>query len=457
MATAEVIERFMRERPISVMAQMVLDRCLNPQTVDQLFRDQATEQYERRLLFSAVAKLMASVVLGRQPSVNAAYKKMKEEVGVSLNALYNKLDRVELGLSQALVRHSYAQVEKLGSLLETGQTPYVEGYRCRILDGNHVSATEHRLLETRDYAAAPLPGKLLVVLDPCLEAIADLFPIEDGHAQERSGLDPVIETMQAKDLWIADRNFCTLKFLYSIQQRQAKFVIRQHGKLPGELVGKRKRMGRTSAGVVYEQTLKLQAYDGQTLEVRRIEVELTTPTRDGDKTIAILTNLSAEEAHAVRVSEIYRERWRIETAFQKLTTTLNCEINTLCYPRAAIFAFALASVAYNAIALLLTAVRAERGKEKADGMSFYYLGLEIAQTYDGMMVAVPSTHWTKIYRLSDSAFVAALRSVARHIDFSVYRKAPRGPKKVKPPKKRSRKHVHVSTFQILAARDSDAC
>lgn len=232
MSAAEVIERFIRERPICVMAQMVLDRCLNPQTLDQLFREQATEQYERKLLFSAVARLMASVVLGRQPSVNAAYKRMKEEIGVSLNALYNKLDRVEPGLSQALVRHSYAQVEKLGSLLETGHPPYVQGYRCRILDGNHVSATEHRLLETRDFAAAPLPGKLLVVLDPCREAIADVFPIEDGHAQERSSLDPVIETVQAKDLWIIDRNFCTLKFLYSIHQRMAAFVTRQHGNLP---------------------------------------------------------------------------------------------------------------------------------------------------------------------------------------------------------------------------------
>lgn len=211
-------------------------------------------------------------------------------------------------------------------------------------------------------------------------------------------------------------------------------------------------MGRTSAGVVYEQTLILQTYQGQTLTVRRIEVELRKPTRDGDMTITILTNLPAEEVHAVRVAEIYRERWRIETAFQKLTTTLNCEINTLCYPRAAIFTFALASVAYNAIALLLTAIRAECGKEKADGMSFYYLGLEIAQTYDGMMVAVPTAQWTKIHRLCDSDFVAALRSVARHIDFSVYRKSIRGPKKYKPPKKRSRKHVHVSTFQLLSAR-----
>jgi IS4 transposase len=452
MSEGDVIKRFERERPVCVMAQMILDRCLDRGTIDRLFREQATEQYERRLLFSAVARLMASVVLGRQPSVNAAYKKMKEEIGVSLNALYNKLDRVEIGLSQALLRHSYDQVQKLGNLLEVRRPSSIAGYRTRILDGNHLSATEHRLRETRDCTAAPLPGKSLVVLDPDREAIADLFPIEDGHAQERSSLDPVIETVRTKDLWICDRNFCTLKFLYAIDQRHARFVIRQHGQLQGTPVGARKRIGKTATGVIYEQKLQLPEYEGQTLVVRRIEMELFQPTRDGDTSIAILTNLSANEADALLVAEIYRNRWKIETAFLKLTTTLHCEINTLCYPRAALFAFALACVAYNAIALLLTAVRAECGKKKADGLSFYYLGLEIAQTYDGMMVAVPAEHWMKMHRLTDTEFVARLRSIAKHINLAVYRKSTRGPKKPKPPPRHNRKQVHVSTTQILAAR-----
>lgn len=454
MSDGDVIKRFERERPMCVMAQMVLDRCLDPRAIDRLFREQACEQYERRLLFSAVVRLMASVVLGRQPSVNAAYKKMREEVSVSLNALYNKLDRVEIGLSQALLRHSYNQVQKFGGLLGTGQAPYLAGYRSRILDGNHLSATEHRLRETRGCTAAPLPGKSLVVLDPRREAIADLFPMEDGHAQERSCLDPVIETVQAKDLWITDCNFCTLKFLYALDQRHARFVIRQHGQLQGTPVGPRKRIGKTATGVVYEQLLQLPAYEGQMLLVRRIEMELFQPTRDGDTSIAILTNLPAKEADALLVAELYRHRWTIETAFNKLTTTLRCEINTLCYPRAALFAFALACVAYNAVALLLTAVRAECGKKKADGLSFYYLGLEIAQTYDGMMIAVPHEHWTRVHNLPDDKFVAALRLIAKHINFSVYRKSIRGPKKTKPPPRHNRKHVHVSTTQILAARQT---
>jgi IS4 transposase len=440
------------------MAQMALERLLAPQAMDALFQEVADNQYQRSLLFSSVARLMASVVLGRQPSVKAAYDQSKEEVGVSLNALYGKLERMETGLSQALVRHSYAQLKAVSVQLRMCNPTYVAGYAPKILDGNHLAATQHRLRETRDTTAAPLPGKLLVVLDPRREAIADIFPVEDGHAQERSALDAVIETIERRDLWIADRNFCTLKFLYAIEQRSAKFVIRLHRQLQGRVIGRRRSIGKTSTGRVFEQLLELPSYEGQTLVVRRIEVELLQPTRDGETTLVLLTNLTVEEADALQVAEIYRQRWSIETAFCKLTTTLRCEVDTLCYPKAALFAFSLACVAYNAVAVVLTAVAAERGKPQVANLSFYYVGLEIAKTYDGMMVAIPARHWAVIRDMSLADYSTQLCSVARQINLAAYRKSKRGPKTSKPPPRHRPRHVHVSTAQLLAARkQTSAC
>ena len=60
----------------------------------------------------------------------------------------------------------------------------------------------------------------------------DLFPCEDGHAQERSLLSEVLETVVAGDLWIGDRNFCTTGFLFGIENKQAFFILRQHQNLP---------------------------------------------------------------------------------------------------------------------------------------------------------------------------------------------------------------------------------
>ena len=451
MVDAGMVKVFETERPVCVMAQMVLTRLLDDK-LDRLFHEVAEGQYQRELPFSALARLMASVVLCREKSVNAAYRKMQTELGVSLCAVYAKLERTEIGLSQALVRYSYAQAKEVSNQLRTYDESPVAGYTPKILDGNHLAATEHRLKETRTSTAAPLPGKSLVVLDPRREAIADLFPVEDGHAQERSALDRVIETIERKDLWIADRNFCTLKFLYSIDERGAKFSIRQHKQLEGQLIGKRRFVGQTETGRVYEQLQKLPAYEGQTLTVRRIEIELFEATRDGESTLALLTNLSPEEAPALAVTEIYRKRWRIETAFQKLTTTLQCEINALCYPKAALFAFSLACLAYNAVSVVLAAVRVEHGKANTAELSFHYLGQEIYQAYDGMMIAIPASHWAKIRSLPLDAYVERLRTVAQRINLAYFRKSKRGPKKPKPKPIHQRGQVHVSTAQILARR-----
>ena len=75
-------------------------------------------------------------------------------------------------------------------------------------------------------------GKSLVVFEPELGIATDVFPCEDGHPQERSLLSQVIETVQKNDLWVADRNFCTLGFMFGIHRKEAFFILRQHKNTP---------------------------------------------------------------------------------------------------------------------------------------------------------------------------------------------------------------------------------
>ena len=226
-----VYRQFAKERPIATAAQLVLRRLLHPDALDEIFREHAVTQSERTLLFSSLTQLVSAVVLGKYASMHAGYKKMQERLGVSKTAVYEKLQRVEPQTTRELVRYSYQQVVE--TQRELGGIPRhdLKGYQTRILDGNHLSGTEHRLKETRTMTAAPLPGKSLVVFDPRHDAVADMIPIEDGHAQERSALDAVLDTILASQLWIADRNFCTLKFCYAIASRRSSFIVRQHHQL----------------------------------------------------------------------------------------------------------------------------------------------------------------------------------------------------------------------------------
>ena len=93
------------------------------------------------------------------------------------------------------------------------------GSHVKILDGNHLASTQHRIKELRTIGAGALPGQALVVLDPSLMLVIDVVLCEDGHAQERSLLGQILPTVRAKDVWIDDRNFCTTGFLFGIAPR----------------------------------------------------------------------------------------------------------------------------------------------------------------------------------------------------------------------------------------------
>lgn len=447
-----IFRAFVTERPFATITQMVLRRTLDSNEIDQLFEQHAEEQYHRSLLFSALTRLVSGVVLGKHASMNAGYRKMKEQLGVSITAVYEKLQRVELPLVRQLVRQSYRNTVEICKEIGCVAQNDLPGYTTRILDGNWLSGTEHRLEETRRCTAAPLPGKSLVVYDTRYSAVCDFFAIEDAYSQERSGLDGVIATLEKHQLWLADRNFCTLKFMYAIAAKRGAFVIRQHGQLHGVEKGKLRKIGESETGVVYENMLELPDYEGQSMTVRRVLVHLFSETRDKDVEVVLLTNLPVDDADAIVVSDLYRKRWRIETAFGHMTRALNCEIKPLCYPKAALFCFASALMAYNALAIMKGAVAAEHGRYESEMLSHYYLALEIAETTDGMLVALPECRWEEMETISTEEFAAEIRSTVSGIDLSRYRKSVRGPKKPPPKRTNKRNAVHVSTKQILDKR-----
>jgi Transposase DDE domain len=447
----KAFQSFIEQSPICVMAHAVLENLFQPERLDELFKRTAQTQYHRTLLFSSVVELMSAVVLGVEPAVYAAYRKRRHTLQVSDQAVYDKLDGMELGLSAALVKDAAQQAETVINALAARRDPWLPGYRVRILDGNHLSATEHRLEELRTTWAAPLPGKVLAVLEPETGLATEVFLTPDGHAQERSLLDEVLQTVRPHDVWIADRNFCTLKFLFEIAKKLGFFIIRQHGTLKGKLHGRRVFKGDGPTGKVYEQTVAF-TYEEKTYKLRRITIELNEATRDGDMSLHLLTNLPATVS-AVQVADLYRQRWTIETLFWEVTTTLTCEIHTLCYPKAALFVFCLALVAANAVAVIKAALRAAHGAEKADALSGYYLALEVKQVHDGMMIALPPRCWEVFARMDVRVFATVLKEVAAHADLERYRKSPRGPKKPPPKKTRYQNGGHVSTHKLLTDRE----
>jgi hypothetical protein len=98
-----IFERFMKRSPLTVMTRATMEHALDDAALDALFDRTADRQYTRKLLFSAIVELMSLVVCNRI-SVRLAFK-TRERIGVTLQAVYDKLDRLEASVSQMLVRH----------------------------------------------------------------------------------------------------------------------------------------------------------------------------------------------------------------------------------------------------------------------------------------------------------------------------------------------------------------
>ena len=446
---SNIFKQFIAETPVTVMARGLMERIFAPKRLDDLFENYAQEQYQQDLLFSSQVDLMSLVVCGIQPSVHAAYRAKATELSVSTTALYNKLQGIEPRVSQALLRETMLDLKDLIKLMGGEQPNKLPGYQIKILDGTCLAPTERRLDAIRSYAAQPLPGKALVVLDPIKQLVIDVFPCEDAYTQERALLEQVIARVEERDVWMGDRNFCTAEFLTSIAEREAYFIIRQHGSLGWKPRNEPKYIGKTKTGKLFEQQVQIQ-YGDTVLSCRRVIVKLFNPTRDGDSEIAILTNLSPMDASAATVAELYQKRWRIETLFQTVTENFNGEINSLAYPKAALFSYCMALIAYNILATLRAALGSVHGVGKiAAGLSDFYIVDEIQGTYRGMMIAIPPPEWKPFEEKSNAQMARWLQECASRVHLKRFLKTPRSPKKKRKPLIIDRKHRHLSTARRL--------
>jgi hypothetical protein len=381
MLLMRVLDHLIKRAALPTMTRLLLERSLDAEHMNTLFKQVATEQYTRLLLFSDIVALMCMVVTRMHRSVKAAYDTYKEVLpSISFVALYDKLKHVEPATMTALIHENAIRLGEVISELKAEIPPLIPEFRTRIVDGNALAATDHRLKELRQIGSAPLPGKSLVVFDYERDITMETIPCEDGHAQERSLFGKLLNLVRKGEVWIADRNFCTKKFLEGIVERGAHFIIRQHAGIRICFLSKLTLVGTCDNGKVFEQKVRIGA-DPKGIIVRRIVIKLRSKNRDGDLLIGILTSLPPEIITALSVAEAYRKRWRLETMFRELTLALRCEVKGLGAPRAALFVFTIALLAANILATIRAAIRAAHGNEAAEKVSSYGLVNDLESTF----------------------------------------------------------------------------
>jgi hypothetical protein len=445
-----ILDLFAEEAAPAVMTRLALDWMIEGTSIESIVPAVAEGQYTREFLLGHFVHVMCDVACGFRKSPRAAFLKRQLDLVASLSAFYRKLGRMEPGVSAAIVHEATGRARALISAAGGLLPEPVTGYAARILDGNILTGTDHRISELRSTRSAALPGMSLAIYEPVSGLVLDVILEENAHTQERALLDHV--RIAPGQLWIMDRNFCVRTFLFRIQSADAFFLVRWHSStMPFESIEPLRSVGRCDTGEIFEQPIWVDDPECQGLRhrLRRIVLRLDQPTRDGETEIILITNLP-ELVPAELCCNVYRGRWEIEGHYQKLTDLLHCEIPTLGYPRAALFAFSMSVLAGNALAVLKGNLRAVHGDEMVDEVSNHALVNDIAEVYRGMMIAAPPSVWPAPGNCSAEQVAGLLSALAAKVPVERMLRSRRGPKKPRTTKKSSGRRIHhVATKKLL--------
>ena len=443
---SKLLNKFIHKCPFAVMTRVLAEPFIS-KNLDGVFEMHREHQYEGKVQFSAVALAVADVTLNFCDNLNQAYKQHKQRLGIAITSFYDKVKCIRPTLSQAIVRHSAEQTIQLQN--ELGFEPWVilPGYECFTVDGNHLPRTDKRLKELRDSPGAPLPGKVVARFDLQRQIFDRAYLLADAHDQELATCDAIIEDLKQSQVLIADRHYCIVAFFEKIAAAAGYFVIRQHGRLKGELLGKRTRLGEIETGVVYEQAMKLSRRDDAMI-VRRITVELYASTRDGEQEIHILSNLPAR-VPASAIAQTYRFRWEEETAFHVLQMTLTCESTSLGHPYAALFLFCMAMLAYNLRQVIFAALFAEHSSDAVEQISHFHVSVNVSRYSDGMLIALDEAFWRRYVPTNPDSQANLLRTISREINLKEFRKSQRTAKKNNAKRSKNAQSKHVSSAKRL--------
>src|SRR3954454_7479490 len=143
------------------MGRVTLDWLVDEVGVGEIFEEAAVSQYTRELTLSHMVQVMLDVAAGVRPSPRAAFRARELDRAVSAAAFYGKLNRMEPEIAVAVVAHTAARARAVITASGGALDEPVAGYAARILDGNVLSGSGHRIAPLRKTPAAVPPGQRL--------------------------------------------------------------------------------------------------------------------------------------------------------------------------------------------------------------------------------------------------------------------------------------------------------
>jgi hypothetical protein len=320
-----------------------------------VFARHSGQGYEKEISFGVLVQLIADALLEHQGSGRKSFERGREQglLTASVQAVYQKLGRVPLGLSEAWLAESTARMRPVyPGAARLPVSPALAGLEVIIVDGKAIKRVAKRLKPLRGRNGGVLGGKALVALELRSGLVIAMATHPDGETNEAKLVPAVLPQVRAQvtgpRLWVADRQFCDLTQPAAFAAGDDHFLVRYHPKTlfcpdPTRPV----QQGQDAQGRVWEQDW---GWLGSEQAKQRRFVRRLTLHRPGEETVILLTDLlDATVFPATELLDLYLARWSIERVFQQITEVFHLQTLIGTTPQGTVFQFAFCVLLYNMV------------------------------------------------------------------------------------------------------------
>jgi DDE family transposase len=352
---AEFAREILSRLPLAEAVLSLWRWVADPLFLLSVFARHRGQGYEKEISFGVLVQLIADALLEHQGSGKKSFARGREQglLTASVQAVYQKLGRIPLGLSEAWLAESTARLRPVYP--EAAHLPLSSAFRdleIIVVDGKAIKRVAKRLKPLRGRKGGVLGGKALVALALRSGVVVAMATHADGETNEAklvpALLPQVRERVAGRRRWVADRQFCDLTQPAAFAQAGDHCLVRYHPKTPFSADAAHPvQRGQDAQGRVWEQDW---GWLGSEQAKHRRFVRRLTLYRPGEETIILLTDLlDATRFPATDLLDLYVARWSSERVFQQITEVFHLQTLIGTTPQGTVFQFAFCVLLYNLV------------------------------------------------------------------------------------------------------------
>jgi hypothetical protein len=311
--------------------------------------------YEKEISFSVLVQLIADALVEHQGSGRKSFERGREQglLTASVQAVYQKLGRMPLGLSEAWLAESTVRVRPVyPSVAGVALPSSLQGLEVIIVDGKAIKRVAKRLKPLQGRKGGVLGGKAVVALELRRGLAVAMATDPDGETNDAklvpALLPQVREHIAGVRLWVADRQFCDLTQTAAFTAGADHFLVRYHPKT--QFCPDATRPAQSGQDAHGRGWVEDWGWLGCEQAKQRRFVRRITLVRPGEETIILLTDLlDAVQYPANDLLDLYLARWGIERVFQQITEVFHLQTLIGTTPQGTVFQLAFCLLLYNLV------------------------------------------------------------------------------------------------------------